>query len=192
MNITHPFLDSDGDKLREECGVFGVIGSPEAAAITAAKATAGAAEAATIAATKTVTTAEAIATARKRIEAVFTEPVALVTATAATSSIKTHKPERTFVSSASSQPRPRGRNAPGRQTRQTLARSAAVLVITHLCPLGESNRVRALVARATVTFLPKRQCKPHLLTVLAFCSAGARREQFLPADGVPSRVSPPD
>lgn len=35
MNITHPFLDSDGDKLREECGVFGVIGSPEAAAITA-------------------------------------------------------------------------------------------------------------------------------------------------------------
>ncbi|MEA3264255.1 MAG: amidophosphoribosyltransferase [Pseudomonadota bacterium] len=35
MNITHPFLDADGDKLREECGIFGVIGSPEAAAITA-------------------------------------------------------------------------------------------------------------------------------------------------------------
>ncbi len=35
MNITHPFLDADGDKLREECGIFGVIGTPEAAATTA-------------------------------------------------------------------------------------------------------------------------------------------------------------
>jgi len=32
MNLTHPFLDDDGDKLREECGIFGVIGAPEAAA----------------------------------------------------------------------------------------------------------------------------------------------------------------
>jgi amidophosphoribosyltransferase len=32
MNVTHPFLDPDGDKLREECGIFGVIGAPEAAA----------------------------------------------------------------------------------------------------------------------------------------------------------------
>jgi amidophosphoribosyltransferase len=32
MNITHPFVDADGDKLREECGVFGVIGAHEAAA----------------------------------------------------------------------------------------------------------------------------------------------------------------
>ncbi|MEQ1498518.1 MAG: amidophosphoribosyltransferase [Novosphingobium sp.] len=35
MNLTHPFLDADGDKLREECGIFGVIGSPEAAGMTA-------------------------------------------------------------------------------------------------------------------------------------------------------------
>src|SRR5436853_3772303 len=28
-------LDFDGDRLREECGVFGVFGHPEAAAITA-------------------------------------------------------------------------------------------------------------------------------------------------------------
>lgn len=35
MNLTHPFLDLDGDKLREECGIFGVIGSAEAAALTA-------------------------------------------------------------------------------------------------------------------------------------------------------------
>jgi amidophosphoribosyltransferase len=35
MITTHPFLDLDGDKLREECGIFGVIGSPEAAAMTA-------------------------------------------------------------------------------------------------------------------------------------------------------------
>ena len=35
MNFTHPFLDPDGDKLREECGIFGVIGTPDAAAITA-------------------------------------------------------------------------------------------------------------------------------------------------------------
>ena len=35
MNLTHPFLDADGDKLREECGVFGAIGASDAAAITA-------------------------------------------------------------------------------------------------------------------------------------------------------------
>jgi len=35
MNLTHPFLDADGDKLREECGIFGVIGAPDAAAMTA-------------------------------------------------------------------------------------------------------------------------------------------------------------
>ena len=33
--ITHPFYDVDGDKLREECGVFGVINATDAAAITA-------------------------------------------------------------------------------------------------------------------------------------------------------------
>ena len=37
MTLTHPLLDADGldadgDKLREECGIFGVIGAPEAAA----------------------------------------------------------------------------------------------------------------------------------------------------------------
>ena len=36
MNCTHPFLDADGDdKLHEECGVFGIIGADEAAAVTA-------------------------------------------------------------------------------------------------------------------------------------------------------------
>ncbi|AZI38037.1 amidophosphoribosyltransferase [Caenibius tardaugens NBRC 16725] len=35
MMITHPFHDADGDKLREECGVFGVINAADAAAITA-------------------------------------------------------------------------------------------------------------------------------------------------------------
>ena len=35
MNLTHPFFDADGDKLREECGIFGVIGSKEAAGMTA-------------------------------------------------------------------------------------------------------------------------------------------------------------
>jgi amidophosphoribosyltransferase len=35
MNLTNPFLDADGDKLREECGVFGVIGTRDAAAVTA-------------------------------------------------------------------------------------------------------------------------------------------------------------
>jgi amidophosphoribosyltransferase len=35
MNITHPFLDRDGDKLREECGIFGVIGGKDAAPMTA-------------------------------------------------------------------------------------------------------------------------------------------------------------
>lgn len=35
MITTHPFFDEHGDKLREECGIFGVIGSAEAAAMTA-------------------------------------------------------------------------------------------------------------------------------------------------------------
>jgi len=35
MNITHPYLDADGDKLREECGIFGVINTREAAAMVA-------------------------------------------------------------------------------------------------------------------------------------------------------------
>lgn len=35
MNLTHPFFDADGDKLREECGIFGVIGCKEAAGMTA-------------------------------------------------------------------------------------------------------------------------------------------------------------
>ncbi len=35
MNLTHPFLDRDGDKLREECGVFGAINATDAAAATA-------------------------------------------------------------------------------------------------------------------------------------------------------------
>ncbi|RYE38129.1 MAG: amidophosphoribosyltransferase, partial [Hyphomicrobiales bacterium] len=35
MNLTNPFLDLNGDKLREECGVFGVIGAKDASAIAA-------------------------------------------------------------------------------------------------------------------------------------------------------------
>ena len=35
MNLTNPFLDADGDKLREECGIFGVIGTRDASAMTA-------------------------------------------------------------------------------------------------------------------------------------------------------------
>ncbi|MEM7700403.1 MAG: amidophosphoribosyltransferase [Pseudomonadota bacterium] len=35
MNVTHPFLDLDGDKLREECGIFGAINAKDAAAATA-------------------------------------------------------------------------------------------------------------------------------------------------------------
>ena len=33
--MTEGFPDFDGDRLREECGVFGIFGHPEAAAITA-------------------------------------------------------------------------------------------------------------------------------------------------------------
>ncbi|MEO1729147.1 MAG: amidophosphoribosyltransferase [Pseudomonadota bacterium] len=35
MNVTHPFHDHDGDKLREECGIFGAINAVDAAAATA-------------------------------------------------------------------------------------------------------------------------------------------------------------
>ena len=65
------------------------------AAITAAKtATAWCAEAITAAATKTVAT-----TTTEWIETVLAETVPLVPALAATSSIETHKSERTFASS---------------------------------------------------------------------------------------------
>ena len=35
MNLPHPFRDEDGDKLREECGVFGAVNAADAAAATA-------------------------------------------------------------------------------------------------------------------------------------------------------------
>jgi amidophosphoribosyltransferase len=35
MNFLHPFETADGDKLREECGVFGAIGAPDASTVTA-------------------------------------------------------------------------------------------------------------------------------------------------------------
>lgn len=35
MNFQHPFETADGDKLREECGVFGAIGTPDASSVTA-------------------------------------------------------------------------------------------------------------------------------------------------------------
>lgn len=35
MNLSHPFYDEDGDKLREECGVFGAISADEASTVTA-------------------------------------------------------------------------------------------------------------------------------------------------------------
>ncbi|MFN3510157.1 MAG: amidophosphoribosyltransferase, partial [Tsuneonella troitsensis] len=35
MNFYHPFEAADGDKLREECGVFGAIGAPDASTVTA-------------------------------------------------------------------------------------------------------------------------------------------------------------
>ncbi len=35
MNVTHPFFDEHGDKLREECGIFGAINASDASALTA-------------------------------------------------------------------------------------------------------------------------------------------------------------
>ena len=35
MNLTNPYCNEDGDKLREECGIFGVLGTRDAAAMTA-------------------------------------------------------------------------------------------------------------------------------------------------------------
>jgi hypothetical protein len=78
------------------------VTTAEAATITAAEttATAAAAEAitATAAAAEAITAAKAVATAHEGIETFFAEPVALVSAPAATPSVKTHKPERTFAS----------------------------------------------------------------------------------------------
>ncbi|MXO90429.1 amidophosphoribosyltransferase [Pontixanthobacter aquaemixtae] len=35
MNLSHPFIDANGDKLREECGIFGTINADNASALTA-------------------------------------------------------------------------------------------------------------------------------------------------------------
>lgn len=35
MNLSHPFYDDNGDKLREECGIFGAISADEASTVTA-------------------------------------------------------------------------------------------------------------------------------------------------------------
>jgi hypothetical protein len=72
----------------------------EAAAITTAEATTTAATAKTVTATAEAiaATAKTVTAACERIEAVFAKTVALVSAPAATPSIKTHKPERTFAS----------------------------------------------------------------------------------------------
>jgi hypothetical protein len=82
-----------------------ITAAAEAATITAAEttATAATAEAITAAAeaaaiTAAATAAKAVATTSEGIETFFAEPVALVSAPAATPSVKTHKPERTFAS----------------------------------------------------------------------------------------------
>ena len=75
------------------------IATAKAATITTAKTAATAATAKAITATaETISTAEPVSTAAKRIETLFAKSVALVSAPAATPSIKTHKPERTFAS----------------------------------------------------------------------------------------------
>jgi hypothetical protein len=75
------------------------IAAAEAATVTTAEATAvTTAEATTATAAKTIATAETVTTAHERVETFFAEPVALVSAPAATSSIETHKTERTFAS----------------------------------------------------------------------------------------------
>ncbi|MDR6710016.1 cytoskeletal protein RodZ [Novosphingobium sp. 1748] len=70
----------------------------EAATITAAEAAAITAAAKAVTAAETVATTKAVATAHEGIETFFAEPVALVSAPAATPSIKTHKTESTFAS----------------------------------------------------------------------------------------------
>jgi len=71
----------------------------EAAAITTAEATTAAATKAITATAKAIAaTTKTVTAACERIEAVFAKTVALVSAPAATPSIKTHKPERTFAS----------------------------------------------------------------------------------------------
>jgi hypothetical protein len=69
----------------------------KAATVTTAKTSAIAAESPTVA-TEPVAATKAITAARKRIETFLAETVPLVTATAATSSIKTHRTEFTFAS----------------------------------------------------------------------------------------------
>ena len=67
-------------------------------------ATWGATSAEAISAARTITAAKAITAATEWIETVFAKTVPLVPAPAATTSIKTHKPEFTFVSSESASP----------------------------------------------------------------------------------------
>ena len=106
-------LANDLSRHAASTAAAGATRAAEAATITAAKTATTAATAKAITATakaitatakaitataETISTAEPVSTAAKRIETLFAKSVALVSAPAATPSIKTHKPERTFAS----------------------------------------------------------------------------------------------
>jgi hypothetical protein len=86
-----------GSTAAEAATAASPITAAEATAVTTAEATTTATEAATITAEAAAITAAKAITC-ERIETLFAKSVALVPALAATPSIKTHIPERTFAS----------------------------------------------------------------------------------------------
>ncbi|HWU03550.1 MAG TPA: hypothetical protein VN222_12490, partial [Novosphingobium sp.] len=98
----HAATAAAATRAADEAATAATRAATEAATVTTEATTIAAAEATTAAAAKTVTAAEAVvATAHEGVEALLAEPVALVSAPAATSSVKTHKPEITFASPVS-------------------------------------------------------------------------------------------
>ncbi len=119
--------------------------SATTAAVTAAT-TAAAAITAAITAAETAATTEAITTAAaaaERIEVIFAETVTLIAAPAATSSIKTHKTERTLRFAQSNHPAARTKRG-GQQHRWHNDTFCSERWITHLRHYGESNHAAAL------------------------------------------------
>ena len=123
--------EGTGSRSEAALATLAAVATAEAAAITAAKTAAIAAAKSTAVATaaEPVTPTEAVTAAHEGIEVVFAEPVPLVATPAATSSVKTHKPERTLHFALSYTVRRRGRIAPDDRANARKALSSALCLI---------------------------------------------------------------
>ena len=153
-----------------------VIGTTAAAsaATRAAEATPAAAIAATAKPAAIIKTATSgcSTTSRKGIKPFLAETIPFVAPTATTSSIKTHKTERTFASPHTDPARLRGRIAPDDRASGNKALSAALPLLDHYQPVGESIHFPTCARRGGVTFLPASRCSRSIQPNASLASPG--------------------